>query len=369
MKNQTDPLPKFMAFEVVCCLRLGDSIARHHLMPIALNPQVSQLWIVRHAKIDYGEIPKARYILVSSRFKIWRFIRMIWVCLRLGRRKEVRAFVSFNPLPYGLFSFLSALLNRKAMHFGFIGSDWNLHTKGRWSKLLLPIFRRGDFITTPGRAMVQELLQHGFDEKKVVVSPHGTDLDRFPVANPHPAHYSCIFVGRLIGLKRVDLILQAWARVHQSHPHVRFCVAGDGPLKQQLLGLAEKLAIADAVDFIGHVPDIQTYLADSKIIIIASSSEGFPSSLVEGICSGLVPVCTPVGSIPEVIIDNHNGLIFPDNNHDALADCINRLLDDNQLYERLRKQVIELRPCFSHEKASFVWDKWFRSLETKDGNL
>jgi hypothetical protein len=93
-----------MDFEVVCCVALNDSMARHHFMPIAQHPLVTRLWIVRHKKIGPGQIPKAEYVLVPTRFKLWRFVQMMWICLRLGRKEQVGAFVSFNSIPYGLFS-------------------------------------------------------------------------------------------------------------------------------------------------------------------------------------------------------------------------------------------------------------------------
>lgn len=358
-----------MGFEVVCCVALNDPIARHHLMPIAQHPLVTRLWIVRHKEIGPGQIPKAQYVLVPTRFKLWRFIQMIWICLRLGRKEQVKVFVSFNPIPYGLFSFIAARLHKKVIHFGFIGSDWNICVKGKWGGFLLPILRKADLVTVPGRAMRQEMVQHGFDPNHVTILPHGTDLERFSIVDVDKPRYSCIFVGRLIELKRVNIILQAWAEIVKSHPQARLCIVGDGSLKEDLCRLAKQLGIAEVVNFVGHVSDVQSYLAMAKILIIASRCEGFPAAIVEAMCCGLVPVSTPVGAIVDIITDGENGLLFPVDDVSALTRCIKRLLDDNQLYERLRKKVIELRPRFSHENVTKVWDKWFQELDSGSDKL
>jgi len=352
-----------MSIEVVCCLALGDVNARTHLLPIAQHPLVGRLWIVRHKKIKGDDIPKAEYILVPGRFKIWRFIRMAAICLRLARKKEVKAFISFNPIPYGLFSFLGARLYRKAMHFGFIGSDWNIKVKEKWGRFLLPIFRKADLVTIPGQILRQEMLQYGFKSDQVLVLPHSTDLERFSVMAPEKSRYDCIFVGRLAELKRVDIILQAWEQILKTHPHARFCIVGDGPLEQKLQRQAEQLGIADAVDFTGYTENVADYMKKSKIIIIASRCEGFPLVLVEAMCCGLVPICTPVGSIPDIITDGHNGLFFPLNDVSALTENIRNLLKNPELYQQLRNNVLELRDSFSHERTTAIWEPWLKSLQ------
>lgn len=352
-----------MSFEVVCCLALNNVNARTHLLPIAQHPLVSRLWIVRNKKIEGGDIPKAQYILVPGRFKIWRFIRMAAICLWLGRKKEIRAFVSFNPIPYGLISFLGACLNRKAIHFGFIGSDWNIKVKEKWGRFLLPIFRKADLVTVPGQSLRQEMLQYGFKSDQVLVLPHSTDLEKFSVMDPRKSCYDCIFVGRLIDLKRVDIILQAWAQVFKTRPHARFCIVGDGPLENILHRQASQLGIANAVNFTGYTENVAGYMKTAKIIIIASRCEGFPLVLIEAMCCGLVPISTPVGSIPDIITDGHNGLFFPPNDVSALTENIRNLLENSELYQQLRNNVLELRNSFSYERTTNVWEPWLKSLE------
>ena len=351
-----------MAFEIVCCMSSHDSSTYHHITPIARHPLVSRVWIVRPRKSQYGEIPKSEYVLTPSRFKPWRFVQMARACLRLGHRNEVRAFVSFNPIPYGLIALLAAQWHKKPIHLGFFGSDWNRYTKGRWGRWLLPVFRSAAFVTAPGESMRQEMLERGFSAEQVAVLPHTVDLERYPVADPAAARYTCVFVGELIHLKRVDLILQAIAEVRKEHPETRLCIVGDGPLTATLQNLAVQLGIAEAVDFVGWVSYVQPYLADSRIVLIASENEGFPHALVEGMCCGLVPVSTPVGKITDVIVDGENGLLFPKNDAAALAACIQRLIDEPELYERLRAKVLELRQSFSYESTTAVWHRWLTNL-------
>lgn len=352
-----------MAFEIVCCMMSWDSSVYNHLTPIARHPLVSRLWIIRPQKSLFGEIPKAEYLLTPSVFKPIRWFKMLKACLKLGARKEVRAFVSFNPIPYGLIAYCAAKQRHKPIHLGFIGADWNKYSKGPFGKIFMRAYHNANFITATGQPMKDEMIAGGLREEQISLLPHPIDLDKFPVANPEDAQYTCIFVGELIQRKRVDIILKAFAKVRKSRPESQLCIVGDGPLASNLKKQAAELTIADAVDFVGFANNVQPYIEKSKMILIASDSEGFPFSLVEGICCGLVPVSTPVGTITDTIIDGENGLLFPQGDSDALADKILQLLEEPELYNSIRSKVLELRKRFSYEMATAVWDLWFQTLD------
>jgi glycosyltransferase involved in cell wall biosynthesis len=352
-----------MACEIVVCISANDSLAYNYIMPIALHPEVSKVWIVRPGKSLYGEIPKSEYVLAPARFRILRFIQMLYICLKLGARKEVRAFASFNPFPYGFIACIAAIRHRKPIHFGFIGSDWYRHIKAGYGKILLPLVKLASFITATGDKMREEMLQRGLNSEKIRVLPHCINLDRVRENDPEHSKYTCIYTGQLIERKRVDLILRGFAKASGTHPQAKLCIVGDGILREKIESMAHRLGIADSVTFTGYINDVQPYLTDSMIIIIASDMEGFPFSLVEGICSGLVPVSTMAGTIPNLIKDSENGLNFPYGDSDSLADCINKLMDDRDLYIRLRNNALKLKRSFSYENATDVWDKWLRKIK------
>ena len=351
-----------MAFEVVCCMMSWDASVYNHLMPIVQHPLVSRLWIVRPQKSLYGAIAKAEYVLTPAALKPIRWIKMLKACIKLGARKEVKAFVSFNPVPYGLIAYCAAKWRKKPIHLGFIGADWNKYSKGPFGKLLMPAYRKADFITATGLPMKTEMIDKGLRDEKIALLPHPIDLDRFPVRDSVKTQYTCVFVGELIKRKRVDVILKAFQQVRKRHPDSKLCIVGDGPLAPELKRQTTELRIADAVDFVGFISNVQPYLEKSRIILIASDGEGFPFSLVEGICCGLVPVSTPVGTITDTIIDGNNGLLFPQGDYHALEKKILQLIEKPLLYDRLRTNVLELRKEFSYESATVVWDRWFQSL-------
>jgi len=349
-------------FEIVSCLELGDAQVYNHLMPLALHPDVSKIWIVRSHESRNGGIPKSEYVLTPGRSKLLRLIKMFRICRRLARRPQVKAFVSFNPIPYGMISATAARPYNKSIHYGFIGSDWYRNVKGRFGPLLRPMLKKADFFTATGPAMKREMVNYGFDEDRISVLPHSIDLDKFKMNNPCKAEYSFIFVGQLIRLKRVDLILRAFAEVLQKHPEAKLCIVGEGPLRQELNALTAELGIKRAVDFTGYRTDVPKLLQQAKIMVMASDREGFPFALVEAMCSGLVPVSTTAGTVKDLVKHKKNGLLIPTCDLKSLAQSMFCLLSDDGLYSRLRKQALQSRTLFSYVNAMDIWDLWFSRI-------
>lgn len=357
-----------MAFEIVCCISSHDSSVYNHVSPLALHAEVSKVWIVRSHRSAYGEVPKAEYLLTGKKWLPLKLIHLLWLMIRIGSRPEVKAYASFNPIPYGLLAQLAAAINRKPIHLGFIGEDMDRHMRGPLGRFLFPIVRRADFITVTGNSMRDFALSKGIASEKCFVLPHGIDLGRYPVVDNAKAKYDFLHVGELIQRKRVDIIIRALAEVLQDRPEARLALVGRGPLENELKQLAATLGVSEQVDFVGYVSNVQPYYAQSRIVVVAAEGEGFPFALVEGTCSGLVPISTPVGTILDHIHEGENGVIVPVGDVEALSGAMRQLLDDPALYSKLRERALDLRDCFSFEATTKVWGEWISRMHGKQKN-
>ena len=354
--------------ELVSCLVMGAN-AYYYLAPLGMHPSISRLWILRPGRVERGQIPNAEYVLVAQKPTLWRLAQMLWASLQLGQRKEVKAFTSFNPFPYGLIQLPAAILYHKPIHFGFVGRDWYQHSRGWMGWFLRPFVRRANFVTATGPRMRRQMIEYGIEEGRIAILPHAIDVDNYPINDPETATYTCIFVGQLIQRKRVDLILQAFALVLETGANARLCIVGDGPLAEDLAALVLELGIEGAVDFVGFQSDVRPYIRSSKMMVMASDMEGLPFAIIEGMSSGLVTITTPVGTIEDLIVDGENGLLFSQNDAKGLAECICRLMDDPDLYNKLRVNVLQLRDDYAFAAATAVWDSWLSSLDTNTQNF
>jgi glycosyltransferase involved in cell wall biosynthesis len=144
-----------------------------------------------------------------------------------------------------------------------------------------------------------------------------------------------VHVGRYVPLKNQALLLEALARIAPRRPRLRAVLVGDGELRAELEQRARQLGLGDVVSVLGPRTDAVDVIAAGDVFALSSDSEALPLTLLEAMTHGR-PVCsTAVGSIPDLVADGQTGLLVPPRDAAALAEAIERLLDDPALAERL----------------------------------
>jgi glycosyltransferase involved in cell wall biosynthesis len=141
------------------------------------------------------------------------------------------------------------------------------------------------------------------------------------------------FVGRLTEIKRVDLLLQAFARAQRDLP-LRLLIVGDGALRGQLEALAGELGITESVEFLGYRRDLPAIAAATDIAVLTSANEGTPVSLIEASAAGRPAVATDVGGVADVVTPQTGVLVEP-GNVETLVDAIGELAQDRARCARL----------------------------------
>jgi len=139
-------------------------------------------------------------------------------------------------------------------------------------------------------------------------------------------------------VKRVDVFIRAAALVLKDIPDVRFCIAGEGNLREELTGLCRELGISENVVFLGALTNVHDVLKGWDIGVLSSDSEGMSNSILEYMASGIPVVATAVGGNRELIEEGVNGFLVPRGDHVSMAARICRLLKDQDLRKRMGDQ-------------------------------
>ena len=173
----------------------------------------------------------------------------------------------------------------------------------------------------------------------------GVDRSRFEPAKDRqslkrelnlPERPVLLTVGALIPRKGVHLLLEAAARLRETHDF-SVVVGGDGEERDRLLKLSETLDISNRTYFLGRVDRdaMPAYFAACDVFVLASTLEAAGNVLLEAMASARPVVCMASGGPSEYIHDGETGFVVPVADVKALADRIRLLLDDPALADRL----------------------------------
>ena len=140
--------------------------------------------------------------------------------------------------------------------------------------------------------------------------------------------FRLLFVGNLLERKGVKDLLRAFATPAIKARDIRLTMAGGGPV-DTYRAMAADLGIADRVTFTGWVSqdDARVLMVNSDALILPAYDEGLPLVILEALASRTPVICTPVGSIPEVLQDNHTALFVVPGDEDGIANAIATLID------------------------------------------
>ena len=149
-----------------------------------------------------------------------------------------------------------------------------------------------------------------------------------------------IFVGRLSPEKGVNIIIQALSEVVKEINNIKLTIVGDGPRKAFLESEVEQYNLGNHIAFIGAVPEREVFdrMGECDMLVLSSFMEGIPMVLMEAMALELPVVAPRVAGIPELVIDNENGLLFDPANADQLSEKIIMLAKDSKLRIKLGKE-------------------------------
>jgi glycosyltransferase involved in cell wall biosynthesis/2-polyprenyl-3-methyl-5-hydroxy-6-metoxy-1,4-benzoquinol methylase len=247
---------------------------------------------------------------------------------------------------------LSRLLN---IPYGFTGHAHDIYvdTTGLKEKI-----EKARFILTCTADNKRHLLELYNNEKsqskpkriadKIIVNYHGLDLAKFCVkhSKTHSANerLRILSVGSLLPCKGFDVLIAACEILRKKGINFECTIAGGGPLEQTLKKRVKDLGLDTCMRFTGYITQDRLIPLYQKSDIFALPARldihwGIPNVLLEAMACGIPPITTNLPSIPELIQDKHNGLIIPDKNPQALADCIFSLYSDRSRLQILGNQA------------------------------
>jgi N-acetyl-alpha-D-glucosaminyl L-malate synthase BshA len=220
----------------------------------------------------------------------------------------------------------------------------------------LPITRfsieQSDAVTAPSHYLVEATRAEIGVANAIDVIPNFIDVDRFVPGRAGRDHtLGWLFpdcersdgwddtavlahVSNFRAVKRIDLVVQAFAKVAAQRPAVLVMV-GDGPERGPAQAMVRSLGLQQRCCFLGNREDCVPILQAADLFVQASDSESFGLAALEAQACGVPVVSTDVGGVAEVIRDGETGLLTPSGDAEALAAASGSLLGDEERWKRM----------------------------------
>ncbi|QKV93240.1 glycosyltransferase [Streptomyces sp. NA02950] len=177
-----------------------------------------------------------------------------------------------------------------------------------------------------------------------------------------------VAAGRLIPVKRYDLLVGAWATVAAEHPDWRLRIYGRGPQQPALRRQIDGLGLAGRITLMGAHSPIETEWAKGAIAAVTSREESFGMTIVEAMHCGVPVVATDCPHGPgEIITDGRDGLLVPPGDTDGIAKGLLTLIEDDALRRTMAAAARESARRYAPERVAAAYEELFTELRAARG--
>ncbi len=215
------------------------------------------------------------------------------------------------------------------------------------------LFEPADLVIAVSRFTRDEVRSVGVDEQRIKIVQPGFSPSLKSLRRPSDGPLRCLVLGRCEPRKDWETVLRALARIPPSEVQVNFVGSLESAhFRRVVKPLHRELGLQNRAFFRGQLDtaELQDFFAISDLLIHPSKLEGFGIVLLEAMDWGLPVVATLAASIPELVEDGRDGLLFPPGDEAALARILEELATSP---ERLQ----ELSNNGKAKSATYTWDR------------
>lgn len=169
-----------------------------------------------------------------------------------------------------------------------------------------------------------------------------------------------VFLGRATYQKNCESALRT---LELTDPNIRLTMYASGGSVDTLQSHLKQCTAKDRVNVVWDNPNAADSLADYSVMLLTSRYEGMPLGALEAMSASLAVISTNVCGMNEVVQNNVNGYLLPENDERAIADCLNRLLNDPERLNKMGRESHKLYQAhFTQEKMLSAIGSVYRKL-------
>ena len=172
---------------------------------------------------------------------------------------------------------------------------------------------------------------------------------------------------RISNQKNLPLLVEAFSQVHSKHPDYTLRIIGDAPndegreVLRAIDNQINELQLKESVKLEPFMKNVHEAVIKDAMYVNSSDYEGISNAMLEAMAISMPVVCTdcPIGGAKATINNGENGLLVPIQNAEALANVMNRVIEEEGLAYKLSHNASKLRDEISLDS---ITDKWIKLL-------
>lgn len=206
--------------------------------------------------------------------------------------------------------------------------------------------------------LIEDYKFERWKDKILIAGEHFLDFTTFTVTTPYPDRPPLIgYIGRLSAEKGIQHFVHALPAILNNKQDLRVIIGGDGQLKESIETTLDAEKITAYVDLPGWIShdNLPKYLNQLQLLVLPSYTEGLPNIMLEAMACGTPVLATPVGAVPDVIVDGKTGFIMENNSPECIAENVMRALEHPELEGVAQRARALVEREFTFERAVERW--------------
>ena len=311
---------------------------------------------------------KAGYPVVSVSASTNRYLRLIDIVRTLIRQRDefdVMVLAIFSGPSFvveDIASLIARRFNKRVIMFLHGGAMPQFMARfPRWTRRVLG---RAEALIAPSSYLSEAIAPYGFTAR---IIPNVVDLSHYEYRPRKELRPRLFWMRSFEDAYNPSMAVRVLARLRLSIPEATLVMAGqDKGLGAETRRLAEESGVADRIRFPGFLtPPMKAREGSAADIFINTNRiDNMPVGIIEAGAMGLPVVATAVGGIPHLLKDGETGLLVADDDADAMAEAIKRLLSNSALAARLSAGGRRLAERCAWENVRTEWERLFEELMT-----
>ena len=348
-----------------------DNWIRTHLVPLARCDRVKCVYMVATTPVPDMDGVVSVYPGERASQLMGGTLARLWAFIRTCKRVDADIAGGFHLLLNGLIARIVAVVRGtrslyicgggvREVEGGGYRTQNKLFVKIGYAsplieRLLIETVLDMDFVITMGSSVREFFLDLGA-RGNVVINPGGFDIDEFrPPAADLARDFDQVTVGRVSGVKRLDLLVSVIELFEREGIQTTACIVGDGPLLERLKEDARKRGVDGRIEFAGWQADVYPWLARSRVFVLTSESEGLSQAMIQAMLCGLPAVVSDVGDLSDLVVDGVNGGLVQELEAQKFVDKLKPLLQDAGAIDRMSRAARESAEAVSLENIGRRW--------------